>query len=113
MKFLPVQSMTSEAVQRQPLGHSEIVAAGDCNRVFHIINNRFLRERGMASNPKMEYQVLFCIFQKNSTMATLGLKEMGKFLWEGKSFPSRQSVKDPMWLKFKYSTAGIGKKYPS
>ena len=39
MKFLPVQSMTSEAVQRQPLGHSEIVAAGDCNRVFHIIKD--------------------------------------------------------------------------
>ena len=42
--------------------------------------NRFLRERGMASNPKMEYQVFLCIFQKNSAMATLGLKEMGKFL---------------------------------
>ena len=36
----------------------------------------------MASNPKMEYQVFLCIFQKNSAMATLGLKEMGKFLWE-------------------------------
>jgi hypothetical protein len=33
----------------------------------------------MASNPKMEYQVFLCIFQKNSAMATLGLKEMGKF----------------------------------
>ena len=43
-------------------------------------NNRFLRERGMASTPKMEYQVFLCIFQKNSAMATLGLKEMGKFL---------------------------------
>jgi hypothetical protein len=31
----------------------------------------------MASTPKMEYQ-------KNSAMATLGLKEMGKFLWEGR-----------------------------
>ena len=41
-------------------------------------------ERGMASNPKMEYQVFLCIFQKNSAMATLGLKEMGKFLWEGR-----------------------------
>jgi hypothetical protein len=49
-----------------------------------MINNRFLRERGMASNPKMEYQVFLCIFQKNSAMATLGLKEMGKFLWEGR-----------------------------
>ena len=37
----------------------------------------------MASNPKMEYQVFLCIFQKNSAMATLGLKKMGKFLWEG------------------------------
>ena len=44
----------------------------------------FLRERGMAFNPKMEYQGFLCIFQKNSAMATLGLKEMGKFLWEGK-----------------------------
>ena len=48
------------------------------------LNNRFLRERGMASTPKMEYQVFLCIFQKNSNMATLGLKEMGKFLWEGR-----------------------------
>ena len=40
-------------------------------------NNRFFGERGMASNPKMEYQVFLCIFQKNSAMATLGLKEMG------------------------------------
>ena len=34
----------------------------------------------MASNPKMEYQVFLCIFQKNSAVATLGLKEMEKFL---------------------------------
>mgnify|MGYP001581008804 CR=1 FL=1 len=46
----------------------------------------------MASNPKMEYQVFLCIFQKNSAMATLGLKEMGKFLWEG-----REKVL-PSWL---------------
>ena len=38
----------------------------------------------MASTLKMEYQVFLCIFQKNSAMATLGLKEMGKFLWEGR-----------------------------
>ena len=37
----------------------------------------------MASTVKMEYQVFFCIFQKNLAMATLGLEEMGKFLWEG------------------------------
>jgi hypothetical protein len=34
------------------------------------------------STPKMEYQVFLCIFQNNSAMATLGLKEMVKFLWE-------------------------------
>jgi hypothetical protein len=38
----------------------------------------------MASNPKKGYQVFLCIFQKNSAMATLGLKEMGKFLWKGR-----------------------------
>ena len=50
----------------------------------------------MASTPKIEYQVFLCIFQKTSTMATLGLKEMGKFLWEGreKGLPSKQ-----MYLK--------------
>ena len=51
---------------------------------FLIFNNRFLRKRGMASTPKMEYQIFLCIFQKNSAMATLSLKEMGKFLWEGR-----------------------------
>ena len=45
-----------------------------------LFNDRFLRERGMASTPKMEYQVFLWIFQKNSD--TLGLKEMEKFLWE-------------------------------
>ena len=38
----------------------------------------------MAFTLKMEYQVFLCIFQKNSAMATLGLKEMGKFLCEGR-----------------------------
>ena len=43
----------------------------------------------MGSTIKMEYQVFLCIFQKNSAMATLGLKQIGKFLWEGreKSLP--------------------------
>ena len=48
------------------------------------LNKKVLRERGMASIPKMEHQVFLCIFQKNSAMATYGLKEMGKFLWEGR-----------------------------
>ena len=38
-------------------------------------NNRFLRKRGMESTPEMKYQVFLFIFQKNSAMATLGLKE--------------------------------------
>ena len=29
-------------------------------------------------------RLFFCIFQTNFAMATLGLKEMGKFLWEGR-----------------------------
>ena len=29
-----------------------------------ILNNRFLRERGMASTLKMEYQVFLCIFKR-------------------------------------------------
>ena len=35
------------------------------------------------------YQTFFCIFQTNFAMTTLGLKETGKFLWEGreKSLP--------------------------
>ena len=36
--------------------------------------------------------ILFCNFQMNLAMTTLGLKEMGKFLWEG-----RENVL-PSWL---------------
>ena len=45
---------------------------------WHTSLNRFLRERGMASNPKMEYQIFPCIFQKNSAMATLAFEGNGK-----------------------------------
>ena len=38
----------------------------------------------MASTLKMEYLVFLCILQKNSAMTTLGLKEIGKFLLEGR-----------------------------
>ena len=38
----------------------------------------------MASNPLFIIPDFFCIFQTNLAMATLGLKEMGKFLWEGR-----------------------------
>ena len=49
-----------------------------CVITFKPISNKFLRERGMASNPKMEYQIFLYIFPMNFAMATLGLKEMGK-----------------------------------
>ena len=51
---------------------------------MHIYVLKFLKERGMTSKPKMEYQAFLCIFQKNSATATLGLKEMGRFRWEGR-----------------------------
>ena len=54
----------------------------------------------MASNPKMEYQIFLCIFQKKSAMATLGLKEMGNFFWEGRE----KSL--PNWL-FQFSCAKL------
>ena len=53
-----------------------------------------------ASNPKMEYQIFLCIFQKKSAMANLSLKEMGKFLWEGREevLPSWLSQFSFAWL---------------
>ena len=84
----------------------------------------------MTSNPKMEYHVFLCIFQKNSDIATLGLKEMGKFLqtygshskvqwenakkvwyyekWVGRhaSFPPRRSIKG-FKLDFIVSVLGV------
>ena len=38
----------------------------------------------MASNPLFIILDFFCIFTLNFAIATLGLKEMGKFLWEGR-----------------------------
>ena len=52
---------------------------------------------------KWNTRVFFCIFQKNSAMATLGLKEMGKFLWEGRE----QGL--PCWLS-QFSSFGKCKK---
>ena len=59
----------------------------------------------MASTPKMEYQVFICFFQKNSAMATLDLKEMGKFLWEG------WEKGLPCWLS-QFSFANWAKNFP-
>ena len=52
--------------------------------VQNCINRSSRRKRGMASNPLFIIPDFFCIFPMNFAMATLGLKEMGKFLWEGR-----------------------------
>ena len=56
--------------------------------VPNVINQDFdrssRRKRGMTSNPPFIIPDFFCIFQTNFAMATLGFKEMGKFLWEGR-----------------------------
>ena len=46
----------------------------------------------MASDPLFIIPEFFFIFQTNFAMTTLGLKEMGKFLWE-----DREKVL-PSWL---------------
>ena len=46
----------------------------------------------MASNPLFIIPDFFCIFQTNLAMATLGLKEMRKFHWEGGEKSSAVSV---------------------
>jgi hypothetical protein len=48
--------------------------------IWLYLNNKFSRERGMASTPKIKYQVFLCIFQNISAMATLVLTEMEKSL---------------------------------
>ena len=48
--------------------------------LFSFLNRSSRRKRGMASNPLFIIPDFFCIFQMNLAMATLGLKEMGKFL---------------------------------
>ena len=42
----------------------------------------FLRERGMASNPKMEYQVFLCIFQRNFPIYFKPKVAIAKFVWK-------------------------------
>ena len=54
----------------------------------------------MVSNPLFIIPDFFCIFPMNFAMATFGLKEMGKFLWEGRE----ESL--PSWL-FQFSFAKL------
>ena len=56
-----------------------------------FLNRSSRRKRGMASNPLFIIpDFFFFIFQMNFAMATLGLKEMGKFFWEGREKKSAQ-----------------------
>ena len=51
----------------------------------------------MASNPLfIIYQTFFGIFPMNFAMAILGLKEMEKFLWEGRE---KRSLKGRAYSK--------------
>ena len=51
----------------------------------NVLNRMSRRKRGIASNPLFIIPDFFCIFQTNLlAMATLGLKEREKFLWEGR-----------------------------
>ena len=48
---------------------------------FLILKQQVFEEEWHGVHPQNGIPgVFFCIFQKNSAMATLGLKEMGKFL---------------------------------
>ena len=62
----------------------------ECVTSFICLIRLSRRKRGMASNPLFIIIDFFCVFPMNFAMATLGLKEMGKFLREGweKSLPS-------------------------
>ena len=63
----------------------------------------------MASNPLFIIPDFFCIFQTNLAMATLGLKEMGKFLWEGREKGKKGGKREGQGEKIKkIAIAGSG-----
>ena len=47
-------------------------------------NRSSTTKRGVRSKPLFIIPEFFCIFKMNLAMATLGLKEMRKYLWEGR-----------------------------
>ena len=60
------------------------------NSILVLTDHLGGKEEWMASNPLFIIPDFFLYFPMNFAMATLSLKEMGKFLWEGreKSLPS-------------------------
>jgi hypothetical protein len=58
----------------------------------------------VASNPEMEYQVILFIFQKNSAMATLGLK-LNRDSQLGRTFSLPSQKNFPISFKLKVAIA--------
>ena len=54
--------------------------------LMHYLTYRLGEKVAWRPTHFSEYQVFSCIFHLNLAMATLGLKEMGKFLWEGREY---------------------------
>jgi hypothetical protein len=78
--------INKRAVQNKHAGETSCKKNVKCT----ALNRLSRRKRGMASNLLFIIPDFFCIFPMNFAMATLGLKEMVKFLWEvrEKSWPS-------------------------
>ena len=56
-----------------------------------MVNLRLGRKEAWRPTDSTFHNIrFFFIFQTNFAMVTLGLKEMGKFLWEGKEKKSTQ-----------------------
>ena len=88
-------SECNHSVLEQGKSNEIFIQIGTQKKIVNIsFTFRFLMERGSASTPKMEYQVLSCIFHCSLAMATLGLKEMGKFLWEGREKGGKRREKE-------------------
>ena len=51
---------------------------------YLYLTTGFLGKEAWRPTPKWNNRVFFCIFQKNTAMATLALMEMEKILWEGR-----------------------------
>ena len=61
---------------------SLIICTEETSYKIHILTD--LLGGKEAWRPLFIIPGFFCIFTMNFAMATLGLKEMGKFLWEGR-----------------------------
>ena len=69
------------------------VACSELNVQGMLFNRSSRRKRGKASNSLFIIctRLFFCIFQTSLAMATLGLKEMEEFLWEGREYGGKRN----------------------